>query len=363
MSLTDRVTRRVDIAIRLDALNANFAALKQRCSPSKFFAVVKSDAYGHGAVTCASALSDADGFAVVHPNEAQQLRDAGISQPILVLQGAASLSETRQLAMLNCMPVVHQLEQCEWIEQVGLSTPITVWIKTETGMGRLGLTADDAQLAAEKIQALSGVSLGGIMSHLASADETQNSLTRKQLETLCRQTSRFPGVPVSLANSAATLAWPETRLDWVRPGIALYGSNPLDVASPVPLSAVMQVTAPLIALRQMRQGDGVGYGSDYQCPEDMTVGVAAIGYGDGLPRVLVNGSVELDGQMLPIIGRVSMDSIVLDLRPVLTRGYDIKVGDRVTVWGENHPAERLAAAANTITYELFCGIRGTRRAN
>lgn len=353
---TDRVARRVVIDIRLDALRSNFSLLRNRVADARIFCVLKSDAYGHGAVACAEALVDADGFAVVHPAEAHQLRDAGIRQPILILQGVASASELRELAGRDCDVVVHEHSQLKMLESARISRSVQVWLKTDTGMGRLGFNTLEVASAGARLMSIPGVELCGVLSHLANADETANPSTSQQIATFRTHLNHFPNLPASLANSAAILAWPEAVFDWVRPGLALFGANPLDIEAPEPLAAVMQVTAPLIARKQMRQGDGIGYGHSYNCPENMPVGFVAIGYGDGLPRMLNDAEVCIAGRLVPVIGRVSMDSIAVDLR-----GVNAATGDMVTLWGQGLPVERLAQAANTISYELLCGIRGHRR--
>jgi len=350
----DGVRRRaVRIDIDASALRHNLSLVRRRAGKARVFAVVKADAYGHGAVTVARALDDADGFAVVTCDEAAALRRAGEKRPILVMQGVRDTADASTCRDLSLWPAVHHDSQ---MSHLALGDGrVQAWLKVDTGMGRLGVPPGQVT----HLLANTAVEWIGVMSHFACADAPGNAHTLEQI-------ARFDALvlphelDLSLGNSAAISAWPAVSRQWVRPGLMLYGANPLDgeaMPPDMPLRPVMRVSAPLISVKPMPAGTGIGYAQAYRCPEAMPVGFAAIGYADGLPRVLdERADVLLHGARCPIIGRVSMDSIAIDLR----RASQASVGDRVMLWGPGQPVERLAASAGTIAYELLTGIRGHR---
>jgi len=350
------------------------AVAGQLAGKAKRFATIKADAYGHGAVSVAHALSAssrsvsapdafasdnplsyADGFAVVTLDEALELRQAGIEEPVLVLQGPQTKDALSVMVQNKLWPVIHDMEQHEWFlahTDVGRAE---AWLKVDTGMGRLGVSVEQAQrILSDK----TGIRWQGLMTHFASADETANTFTAQQLENF-KRVSRPTGMQASLANSAAVLAWPETHGDWVRPGIMLYGCNPLDrdLRPENQLRVVMTVEAPLISCKTLPAGATVGYGRSWACPETMPVGYVGLGYRDGLPRVLnSSAAVTVAGRRCPIVGRVSMDSVAIDLRTVGVQ----PLGSPVQFWGEQAPIDALASAAGTISYELLTSIIGRR---
>lgn len=372
----ERYRRSVTITIHLPALRQNMALARKLSGGSRQFATIKADAYGHGAVAVAHALSPraskrqysdptsdsneptdsmADGFAVVTLEEALELRQSGIRQPVLVLQGPQEPDAVVQMKRHQLWPVIHDHTQYGWFRTHADCSTLQAWLKVDSGMGRLGFQPDEASriLASDD-----GVVWSGLMTHFACADETANPYTKQQVQRFGSvQTERV--IERSLANSAAILGWPITRADWARPGIMLYGCNPLDRAldDGVGLATAMTVHAPLISIKRMSQGAGIGYAQTWRCPEDMPIGYVAAGYRDGIPRVL-NGSarVFIGGHHCPIVGRVSMDSFAVDLRRV----PDAKVGQAVELWGENNSVDELAQAAGTISYELLTSIRGKR---
>jgi len=352
--------RRVTVKVDVGSIVQNLAAARLCCPESKIFAVIKADAYGHGAVACADALAGArcDGLAVVYPGEALVLRDARIDLPILVLQGPHSADEARMLADKQLWAVIHDLSQLQILDKLTLPRTLKVWLKVDTGMGRMGLSLEQFAAVRTFVANHPHLQCIGVLSHLACADDASSPHTQIQINNFSHVEPDAASLEqgLSLANSAAILNLPQTSYDWVRPGIMLYGINPLSPLPPrVKLLPSMQVSAPLTALKLHGAGDGIGYGQCYHCPEAMPVGYAAIGYGDGLPRALSGGYVSLNGVSVPVIGRVSMDSIALDLR-----GVTSQVGDRVVIWGETNPVEKLAKVAGTIAYELLCNIRGRR---
>lgn len=358
-SLTHK--RAVRINIDLSAIRHNLEVARSCSGGQKLFAVVKADAYGHGAVRVACALDQADGFAVVTLAEAIELREAKITKPILVMQGAQAKQECDAFHQFKLWPSIHCAEQIEWFDACTISEPLPAWLKMDSGMGRLGFRAAEAATVLASEGRLNWI---GVMTHLASADHLQSAQTNHQLavfsDVIKPLAAAKPALMRSIANSAGLLAWPITDTDWARPGIMLYGSCPIptDASDQLPaLLSSMQVCAPVISKKQFKSGDVIGYAASYRCPESMLVGFLAIGYGDGLPRVLdSSASVLFKGKRCPIIGRVSMDSVAIDLR-----GLDeVHVGDRAVLWGPDHPVELLAKAANTISYELLTSIKGSR---
>ena len=321
-------------------------------------AVVKADGYGHGLERVARALSGADAFGVAALSDAERLRAAGLSQPIVLLSGFDEPDDIAQLRRLNVETAVHHAFQLEMLEQAPGGDPIRCWLKLDTGMHRLGFAPEYVRDAYARLQAMPAVADDIVlMNHFASSDEFQRPQTREQLRVFAEATAGLSGAR-SLANSAAVLGWPDTHADWVRPGGALYGISVVDgkTGGDIGLKPAMTLATRLIAVNRIRKGERIGYSATWQCPEDMPVGVAAIGYGDGYPRSVPAGTPTLvNGLVTEIIGRVSMDLMTIDLRAQPTA----KPGDPVVLWGEGLPVETIAAAAGTIGYEPVCSI--TRR--
>lgn len=317
-------------------------------------AAVKAEGYGHGLVRVARTL-DADAFAVACVEEALTLREAGIERPILLLEGVFEAAELPLCARHGLEIAVHHPEQARMLETARLERPVRVWLKIDTGMHRLGLEPETAPAVFQRLRNGPSVAAAiGLMSHLARADERDCDDTLGQLRTFEAATAGLAGER-SLANSAGILGWPQTHFDWVRPGIMLYGASPFvdSLAPDEDLRPVMTFHTRLISIKRLRRGEPVGYGGTWVCPEDMDVGVAAVGYGDGYPRHAPSGTpVLLDGREAALIGRVSMDMITLDLRP----HPEARIGDPVVLWGEGLPVERIAQAAGTISYTLLCGV-------
>ncbi len=351
--------RSVELSISRSALRHNFAQAKALAAGQKVMAVVKANAYGHGAVEVAATLNEADGFAVVCLAEAQVLRDAGVKQPVLILQGPQSLGECKEMQRLDLWPVIHDTAQLTWYANSPFAQTLSAWLKVDTGMGRLGFNVSQAS---EILAQSDGINWFGVLSHLACADAPPNKHINEQVQHFA-QVVRGRSLHSSLANSAAVIASPQTKSEWVRPGIMLYGNNPIasevggeamSIGS-VNLKPVMRATAPLLSRKSMPSGASIGYSQLYSVPEPMDIGLLAVGYGDGLPRVLdESASVQLHGVKCPIVGRVSMDSIAIDLREC----PQAVTGDRAILWGPEHDVGILASAAGTIAYELFTSIRG-----
>lgn len=339
--------------IRLDALHHNLRVVRKAAPAKHVMAVVKADGYGHGMLRVANQLrGDADAMAVSRVHEGVTLREAGMLCPIVLLEGFGTAEEYAACRQYGLNPVLHQLSQIEILEHAG-NAPTDCWVKLDTGMHRLGFNEVELVRAVSRLQRLPGVDRVGFMTHFACADDPTDPTTAQQIRRFFEQIPE--GHPTSLANSAAILGMDPTPGDWVRPGIMLYGSSPLLRRSAIEfdLQPVMTLQASLLAIRALRRGDAIGYGSTWVCPEDMHVGVIGIGYGDGYPRLVPSGTpVLLDGREAAILGRVSMDMITIDLR----QHPQAQVGDRATLWGDGLPVERIAAAAGTISYELLCGI-------
>jgi len=335
-----------------DALRHNLARVREYAPRSRVMAIVKADGYGHGLEWVARQLADADAFGVASVEEGERIRAANIRQPVALLEGFYSADELTRIAQQRLEPVLHSPEQVAALEAYR-GEPINVWIKLDTGMHRLGFPAADAANVLARVKRCASVAGVRVMSHLASADDPADPATPAQLETF------IASVPAelarSLANSAGIVGWPACHFDWVRPGIMLYGVSPVlgRSAQQLGLRPVMTLETALIAIQPRRKGEPIGYGGAWRCPEDMPVGIAAIGYGDGYPRHAVPGTpVMVGGRLAPIVGRVSMDMITLDLRAC----PNARIGERVVVWGEGLPIEQVAASAGTIGYELLCHV-------
>jgi len=348
--------------IDLSALAHNLSVIKAKSKNSKVLAVLKANAYGHGLARIAKAISkgevQADAFGVARIDEALELRAAGIIKPIVLLEGFFSEEDLPVLAVNNLQTVVHSKEQLDAILQADLSEPLKVWLKVDTGMHRLGVNIEEfAQFYKVLNDSANVHSDIIIMSHFSCADDPSSERTNAQLRLFNTLTSELT-CEKSLANSAGVCAWPDSHLDWLRPGLMLYGVSPINDSNHKELGIipVMNLQASVIATRHISKGEAVGYGAAWIAKEDTTIGVIAIGYGDGYPRHAQNGTpVLLNNRIVPLIGRVSMDMITVDLG---IEALD-QVGDIATLWGQGLPVEEIAKHATTIPYELLCNI--TRR--
>lgn len=351
------MARATTARIHMDALRHNLARIRSIAHGAKVMAVVKADGYGHGLERVAQALAGADAFGVAALSDAQRLRAAGFSKSIVLLSGFDEADDLAQLRQLSVATVVHHPFQLELLA-ADSGSPISVWLKMDSGMHRLGFPPERFPEVYRRLQAMPNIADDIVcMSHFASSDEPDNPQTPRQLA--CFDGALPPDASIcSLANSAAVLEWPASHRHWLRAGGALYG---LSVASGMTgsdfgLKPAMTLSTRLISIQQVAAGERVGYAGAYVCPEDMPIGVAAIGYGDGYPRNIRPGTPALlNGLRVPIIGRVSMDLMTVDLRGQ----PQAAVGDELTLWGEGLPVEEIAEAAGTISYELTCSI--TRR--
>lgn len=338
--------------IDLERLRENFLRLRSRAPGARFLAVVKADAYGHGALEVARALAEADGFGVARLEEGIALREGGIERPIVVFCGPASPEQLPHFVHYRLTPVLHLPWQCELACRTsGLEG---VWLKLETGMHRLGLEPGPFLEFYPRLARRFGEERVVLMTHLACADSPGHPLTSLQLERFFQLTSGLPS-PRSFASSASLLLGLHQGSDWIRPGLALYGISPLPqkLGSAFGLRPVMTLKARLLALKRVARGEAVGYGATWRAARESRLGVVAAGYGDGYPREVAPGSgVLISGRRVPISGRVSMDLLTVDL----TDSPAVQEGEEVVLWGEGLPVEEVAQAAGTIPYTLLCRL-------
>ena len=346
--------------IDLGALRHNLARARQAAPGARVMAVIKAEGYGHGMLRAARALDGADAFAVGRMSEALALREAGIAKPVVLLEGVFDAEELALAVRHGFQCVVHAFEQLELLEGAAPGVAVTAWLKIDTGMGRLGFSVGEGAEAYRRLRAAAAVGELHFMTHFARADERDAPYAEEQLarfHAVLHALGDPPGER-SVVNSAGLLGAPAAAADWVRPGLMLYGASPFvgGRAEADDLRPAMTLTAPLIAVRRMAAGDSIGYGGGCRCPEAMPVGVVAVGYGDGYPRHAAPGTpVLVNGVRVPLMGRVSMDMITLDLRAA----PDARPGDWVTLWGDGLPVEEVAERAATIPYQLLCNL--TRR--
>ncbi len=353
------MSRATTATIHLDALRYNLAQVRKLAPQSKVMAVVKADGYGHGLERVARALEGADAFGVASLADAERVRALGLSQRIVLLSGFDEPADLAVLRRLDIDTVVHHQTQLDMLaaDASHSSSRLKVWLKLDTGMHRLGFPAAQAGTVHAALSALPNVGEIILMTHFASSDEFNGMQTADQLISFAGNIDGLISAQ-SLANSAAVLGWPQSHRQWVRAGGMLYGLSVVagKSAADFGLRPAMTLSTKLIAINRIAAGEPIGYGASWICPEDMPVGVAAIGYGDGYPRHAPAGTpVLINGVSAPVIGRVSMDLLTIDLRGV----PQAKVGDSVVLWGEGLPVETIAQAAETISYELTCSI--TRR--
>lgn len=349
--------RATQATVSLSAIRNNLKLASDLSPGSRNMAVIKSNAYGHGAVAVARALQhEADALAVAYMEEAVQLRDAGIRAPILVLQGAGRARDFDEAFVQDLWLMVHNRQQLGWALEHPDLQALTLWLKIDTGMHRLGIPVEEAPEAIELLTSSRIRQPVVLCTHLASADERDNSFTREQVASVTGLTKQG-SLLVSIANSAGILFWPETHAAWNRPGYMLYGNNPAGFSGePVPgLQAAMTVSSELIAIRHLAPGESVGYGQAWKARVPSVIGAIPVGYGDGYPRHAVSGTpVLVNGQRAPLAGRVSMDSICVDL----TGLEQVRVGDPVELWGQNLSVDEVAMNAGTIGYEILAGLSG-----
>jgi alanine racemase len=341
---------RIDLA----AVRHNLAMVRALCPRSRTMAMIKADAYGHGLLPVARALNAADGFAVARLQEALALREAGIEQRILLLATLLDHADLATCSQQSIDVTAHDKASVDSIDAVACKMPLRVWLKLDSGMHRVGLDPAAFIEADRTLSSRPGVLELTHMTHFSSADDMATGVMDQQLACFSACHSANPKAKVSLANSAALITRPDTHADWVRPGIMLYGSNPVRASHDVRLRAAMTLHARVIAIRDIGAGESVGYNSRWTSARPSRIATIGIGYGDGYPRQVGNGTpVLLDGCMAPLVGRVSMDSLTVDV----TDCERVAVGDEATLWGPELPVATIAEHARTISYELLTSLR------
>ncbi len=349
--------RPLQARIDLSAVQHNYLVAKQQASVSdsaaKAWAVVKADAYGHGLRRVAESLRGiADGFALLEIEAAVALREAGFRQPILLLEGFFEPVDVPVCAKYGLTVAIHRIEQLHMIRAAALPLPLPIYIKLNTGMNRLGFTQQQIPALRQELARNTAVGPATLMMHFAEADGVRG--IDWQLERFHRMTEGWD-LPVCMANSAAILRYPLTARDWVRPGIMLYGASPFAEisAESLGLRPVMTLGSRILAVQEIQPGERVGYGGTFEASRPSRIGIVACGYADGYPRHAPSGTpILVNGRRTTTVGRVSMDMLACDLTDIPDAGVD----STVVLWGEGMPADEVAAAAGTISYELFCAL-------
>jgi alanine racemase len=354
VSLKSKMSRPLRALVHTSALINNLLVARKMAPTAKLLSVVKANGYGHGLLRVAKALEESDGFAVLTVHEAARLREAGIDQPILLLEGVFTPDELIAVSEHQLSIVVHTMEQVAMLQAAWAPVRIDVFLKINTGMNRLGFAPEAFPKALKELRACPVVGKIALMTHFAGADDAVG--VREQLSCFQAVTEGLT-FPTSLANSAAILRYPDTHGTWVRPGIMLYGVSPFSDqrAADLGLEPAMTLVSEVIAVQHVRAGGRVGYGGAYTAERDVRVGIVACGYADGYPRHAGTGTpVVVNGQRTRTLGRVSMDMLFVDLTAI----GDAGIGSSVTLWGQGVPVEEVARAAGTISYELLTARAG-----
>ena len=335
----------------------NLEVIRYKAKGCKIIAMIKANAYGHGLRSVALRLeSKVDSLGVASIDEAMALRKIDIQIPITLMSGAFEADDLLVSACQNFHLVFHEKSQIEWLRDLTLPNKIKIWLKIDTGMGRLGF---DLKSAKDAYTFLSNhpkvIQPIGIMSHYACADEVEHPLNYKQLDVFKDFIIDLPGEK-TIANSAAIFNFGENLYDVVRPGLSLYGISPIKdkTAIDLGLKPVMTLQTRLVAVSDAKKDSSIGYGARFICPEDMKIGVIAMGYGDGYPRTAIDGTpILVNNKKCQLVGRVSMDMAMIDLRNCM----DAKVGDQVILWGDGLPLEEVAKHTDNSPYDLICGVQ------
>ncbi len=344
--------RPIQATVSTSALQHNLAIVRQHAKAAKVMAVVKANGYGHGLMNVAHALAGTDAFATLHLTEAIDLREAGFEHDILLLEGAFDEEELRIAASFEISVVIHNKVQANLLQSTSLSRPINIYLKMNTGMNRLGFVPSDYLFIYQQLNDCENVRHITLMTHFATADEAQGIA-----EPLARfkEAIKSLNAPISLANSATILRYPQAHADWVRPGIMLYGATPISgtPAATFDLKPVMQLSSQIIAIQTLAIGESVGYGARFTATKETRIGVVACGYADGYPRHAPNGTpIAVNGKLTKTLGRVSMDMLFCDV----TDMPEADIGARVELWGATVPVDAVAEASDTVGYELLCAV-------
>lgn len=349
------MSRPISAQIDLNALKHNLSRVRQYAKHSRVMAVIKANAYGHGLIHVAKAFNDIDAFALLELEAAIKLREAGIRQPILLLEGFFSRADLALIDQYRLDTVIHHEDQIAMLSDLRTERKINIFLKINTGMNRLGFTPQDGYKAIDALRNLYQTGKITLMTHLACADDP--ATYQEIIDQLSSFTNTFftTNLHYSLANSAAIIQYPQAHQQWVRPGIMLYGGSPLihKTAAELDLQPVMTVSSKIIAVQQLNTNDKVGYSGIFQANQPMQIGIVAAGYADGYPRHAPTGTpIIVNNQRTRIVGRVSMDMLAVDLTGIT----NAVVGSPVILWGKQLPIEEVAKAAGTISYELFCAL-------
>ncbi len=351
--------------VNLDAISANVRALRQQAHSAQLMAIVKANGYGHGAVMTARAAlgAGADWLGVYSALEGIVLRDAGIRARVLVL-GPFTAEEAQALVARGLTPTITSLEAAAYLQAASGDEPVSIHIKLDTGLQRAGVPAHDALDFVRALEKFPSLRVQGLLTHFAAADEADKVPTYKQMECFSAAARALDNagyrIPIHhTANTGALLDLPETHLNLVRTGIGIYGYYPSDAVSrPIALIPALRLLSRVTRIHDVPEGCGVGYGFEHRCAHASRIALSPLGYGDGLPRTLGNsrGRVIIRGQLAPIVGRVSMDQITIDVTEI----PDVQMGDDVTVIGtdgiETQTADDVAAMAGTISYDILTGL-------
>ena len=344
--------RPIKAIISAAALRHNLGVVRSAAPSSRVFAVIKANAYGHGVTRAARAFEAADGIALLEIEAAVRLREGGYAKRLALLEGLFESSEVAVAARHDLAVVVHNHEQLRMLDAAPAGARLDAMLKINTGMNRLGFTPPDALVARELLKKHRAVKQLTLMTHFATADDARGVAWQMQV---FEQIAAGQQLERSIANSAAILRFPDTHADWVRPGIMLYGCTPFAdaTAQQLGLRPAMTLASAIISVQDLRAGDRIGYAGTFEATQSMRIGTVACGYADGYPRHAPTGTpVLVDGIRTRTLGRVSMDMLCVDLTPVPAA----RVGTAVELWGEALPADEVAAAAGTVSYELICAL-------
>ncbi|KTD20732.1 alanine racemase [Legionella londiniensis] len=356
--------RPTNIHIDSSALLHNVNRVREYAPGKKIIAMVKANAYGCGLSSVIPTLEGrVDAFGVACLEEAIILRKLGSRSDCILFQGIFTQDELSLLNQLNVQCVIHQKQQLQWLLATPLDRPVKIWVKINTGMHRLGFAPHEVSEVIHALRACAWVHEEiGLMTHLANADEVKNPSNDFQLQRFITATSQLPGRFIkSIANSAAIVSFPESHADVVRPGIMLYGISPFpnQTGLELGLKPVMRFTSSLSTIHHYPPDSPVGYGGIWKSGKPSTIGVVPAGYGDGYPRHIKEANVWLNGILAPVVGRISMDMLTIDL----THCPKMKEGDMVELWGPHIPIESVAHSAGTIAYELLTQVTNRPRAD
>lgn len=350
------------VTINLSALSYNYNKIINMSSASSCVCFVKADAYGHGLITIVGHLINCGAkiFAVASPIELIEIRKYFTDIRVVVCSSYYNVENLQLISFYHGDVVIFQQEHITLLQQTTLANKLNVWLKINTGMNRMGVLLEDVASSITKLEKCANVTASiSLMTHFACADDPTSDLTAKQIESFMSITAPYKQYPRCLANSAAILNYRSADAEIIRPGILLYGVSPLKnvTATELGFKPVMTLESKVVALNSCKTDDIIGYGATYKSPTCKKIAIVAIGYADGYPVTLRNNAEVLIGSTkCPIVGRVSMDTIAVDVSSC----PNIRLGSRVVLWGDGLAVEKIALAAGTISYELLTRVSGKR---